>query len=162
MDLQVTPSQRQYAEAHKKRLEALWPAQVPKPKMKRNALPPPPAPRKPTADEWFAMAWEVLSGPQGRGSIREIQDLVCEHFGVPFLYMETTRRATEYYLPRAAAVYLCRQFTTQSNPVIARAFKRDASTIWCRIKSVESLIALGHPITKDIEILSAKLEGANQ
>lgn len=157
MDLQVTPSQRQLEDAHRQRLDKFWPQRHKAKPAKRIIRRPKPV--FPSMDEQFAIAWEMLSGPQCRGSMREIQDLVCEHFAVPFLYMETTRRAQEYYLPRSVAIYLCRKFTKQSNPSIGRTFKRDASSIWACIKAVENLIALNHPIAADIEILSSKLRG---
>lgn len=166
MDLQVTPSQRQYADAHKKRLAEMWPAQTPKAKIKKpivSGLPPLPPEPVMTAEEWFASAWNMLDGPMIRRSIREIQEMVCEHFGVPYLYMESSRRNHAHYLPRATAIYLCKRFTGQSHPAIGRKFgNRDHTTILSCVSSVQKMIALGHPIAKDIEILSAKLEGANQ
>lgn len=166
MDLQVTPSQRQYADAHKKRLADMWPAQTPKAKVKKpifSGLPPLPPEPAMTAEEWFASAWNMLDGPLIRRSIREIQEMACEHFGVPYLYMESSRRNQAYYLPRATAIYLCNKFTGQSHPAIARLFgNRDPSTIIYCVRSVEKMIALNHPIAEDIKLLSAKLEGANQ
>lgn len=161
MDLQVTPSQRQYADAHRQRLDRLWPAQIPKAKLKK-AIVHRPQSRTPTPQEWFASAWEMLDGPRCLPSVREVQDLVCEYFDVPFVYMTTTRRSEAYYLPRVVAMWLCRTFTNSSYPAIGREFRRDHTTIMGCFKQAERLIALNHPIAKDIEILSAKLEGANQ
>lgn len=147
MNMQITASQQKFNDAHKARMEKFWPEQ------KQSK---PDAPTK----EQFAAAWQILDGPNVRHTIRSIQDLVCTHFSVPRLYMETARRAHHYYLPRAAAIYLCKQFTSKSYPEIGRRFgNRDHSTIMSCVASVEKMIALNHPISKDIEILSAKLGG---
>lgn len=143
-------------------MDALWPAQIPQAKKakpvraKIKRLPPPTM----RPDEWFTLAWSLLDGPTIRHSIRDIQKLVCAHFNVPHLYMETSRRNHAHYLPRAVAIFLCREFTTQSCPAIGRMFgNRDHTTILSCIKSVEKMIALRHPIARDIEILSSKLRG---
>lgn len=102
----------------------------------------------------------MLDGPRICPSIHDIQDAVCQHFNVPHLYMESSRRSQAYYLPRAAAIYLCRKLTPQSFPAIARMFgNREHSTILYCTNSVEKMIALGHPIKRDIEILTEKLRG---
>lgn len=162
MDLQVTPSQRRAHQAHQARLDLFWPQRHEVAPAKRAVKPAPTPARAITAADWFAEAWSMLDGPLIRPSIREIQDMVCERFGVPLLYMETSRRSHAYYVPRAAAMYLCKKFTGQSHPTIARMFgNRDHSSITYCVRAVEKMIALNHPIAKDIEILSAKL-GANQ
>lgn len=158
--MQVTPSQRQFADAHKRRMDYLWPANTPVPKRKRQKIHRP-APRNATPEEWFGAAWSMLDGPEIHLSIKEIQRAVCEHFNVPHLYMESSRRSQAYYLPRATAIYLCRKLTPQSYPAIARMFgNREHSTILYCTNSVEKMIALGHPIKRDIEILTEKLRGA--
>lgn len=146
--MQITASQQKFADAHKARLNKFWPEP-------KQSMPP-----APTMEEQFAAAWQILDGPNVRYSIRSIQDMVCAHFNVPFLYMETARRAHHYYLPRATAIYLCRKFTSKSHPEMGRRFgNRDHTTILNCVASVEKMIALKHPISKDIEILSAKLGG---
>lgn len=155
--MNVTPSQREFDAAHRARLDVFWPERRFKPVKKRSPII---QPRAPSMREQFAIAWEMLDGPLCRRTVREIQDLVCEHFNVPFLYMETTRRANEYYLPRATAIYLAKKFTNQSHPAIGRRFgNRDHTTILSCVSSVEKMIALNHPIAADIEILSSKLRG---
>lgn len=155
----ITTSQRQFAEAHSARMERLWPAKVPIAKQRRKKISRP-TPSAMTPQDWFTAAWDMLDGPTIRLTVREIQKVVCEHFKVPHLYMESSRRNHAHYLPRAVAIFLCREFTTQSCPAIGRMFgNRDHTTILSCIKSVEKMIALRHPIARDIEILSAKLRG---
>ena len=157
--MQVTPSQRQFADAHKRRMDYLWPAKVPKPTRKREKIRRP-VPVAATPEEWFGAAWSMLDGPTIRISIKEIQKAVCEHFNVPALYMESSRRNHAHYLPRAVAIYLCRNLTPQSCPAIGRMFgNRDHTKILSCIKSVEKMVALKHPIARDIELLTIKLGG---
>ena len=139
-------------------MDALWPAKTPTPKRKREKIRR--QPRTVTPQEWFNDAWSMLDGPTIRHRVADVQKLVCQHFNVPRAYMETSRRNHAHYLPRAAAIFLCREFTAQSCPAIGRMFgNRDHTTILSCIKSVEKMIALRHPIAKDIEILSSKLRG---
>ena len=155
--MQVTPSQRQFADAHKGRMDRLWPAKVPVAKQRREKFRRQ-TPRAPTAQEWFGAAWSLLDGPDIRLSIQEIQRAVCEHFHVPHMYMESSRRNHAHYLPRAAAIYLCKNLTVQSCPAIGRMFgNRDHTTILSCVNSVEKMIALRHPIARDIELITIKL-----
>lgn len=158
MDLQITPSQQRFADAHRQRLDRLWPAKVPKAKIKKEIIRRPGA-REPTARDWFASAWEALDGPRCLPSVRDVQDMVCEYYGVPFLYMTSTRRSESYYIPRVVAIWLSREFTSASYPAIGREFKRDHTTIMGCFKQVEKLIALSHPAARDIAFLTEKLKG---
>lgn len=152
--MQITASQQKFADAHKARLKKFWPQR------RADTAPVQPKPLTPVTAEWFAAAWGMLDGPTCARTIRDVQDMVCKHFEVPLLYMETTRRAHKFYLPRAAAVFLSHRYTTKSVTEIGRRFgNRDHTTILSCVAAVEKMIALKHPISKDIETLSAKLGG---
>ena len=145
----ITESQREFHRAHTQRL-----GRIERPKL----TPPPVTAAGISAMQWYSQAWSIL---RETVTIKSVQDEVCAYFDVPRLYMETTRRAQKYYLPRAAAIYLTKQFTAHSYPVIGRHFgNRDHTTIMHSVKTVEKMIALGHPIKRDIEILTEKLRGA--
>lgn len=148
MNIQITPSQQRYADAHQNRLDRLWPVNtVPLPRRRIQ-----------TQQEWFAYVWHVLDGPINRFSIREIQDAVCRHFKVPFIYMESTRRTKSHYMPRSVAMFLCSRLTNKSSSVIGRSFgNRDHTTVLHNIKVVEKMTALNHPITKDVRAITRKL-----
>ena len=144
----ITESQREFHRAHQQRLGRI---ERPKtgPAVRAAGI---------SADQWYSQAWSIL---RETVTIKSVQDEVCAYFDVPRLYMETTRRAQKYYLPRAAAIYLTKQFTAHSYPVIGRHFgNRDHTTIMHSVKTVEKMIALGHPLKRDIEILTEKLRGA--
>lgn len=147
LGVSITESQREFHRAHKQRL-----GRIERPKtgsaVRAAGI---------SADQWYSQAWSIL---RETVTIKSVQDEVCAYFDVPRLYMETTRRAQKYYLPRAAAIYLTKQFTAHSYPVIGRHFgNRDHTTIMHSVKTVEKMIALGHPIKRDIEILTEKLRG---
>ena len=145
----ITESQREFHRAHKQRLGRIERPKTFCPAIRAAGM---------SADQWYSQAWSIL---RETVTIKSVQDEVCAYFDVPRLYMETTRRAQKYYLPRATAIYLTKQFTAHSYPVIGRHFgNRDHTTIMHSVKTVEKMIALGHPIKRDIEILTEKLRGA--
>jgi len=62
--------------------------------------------------------------------------------------------------PRQAAMYLCKELTTQSLPAIGRAFAdRDHTTVLHACKRVAAHIAVSPPAFADIEALTATLTG---
>ena len=144
----ITESQRELHRAHKERIGRIeWKKPISRAAKVQGI----------SANQWYSQAWSIL---RETVTIKSVQDEVCAYFDVPRLYMETTRRAQKYYLPRAAAIYLTKQFTPHSYPVIGRHFgNRDHTTIMHSVKTVEKMIALGHPIKRDIEILTEKLRG---
>lgn len=145
MNLQITPSQRRFNLVHQERSERLWWGTNSPLEQKRAAA-------------WFSQAWQMLDGILIRPSIDEIQAAVCRHFKVPRLYMESTRRTKSHYMPRSVAMYLCSRLTSKSSAVIGRSFgDRDHTTVLHNIKVIEKMIALNHPITKDVKAISRKL-----
>jgi len=147
--MNVTPSQREFYAGHLSRRNIFWP--LPRPVAKPEAYQ--------ITKEDFERAWELLAEPP---TIRKIQEVTAHHFGVPVLFMFTQRRAREAYLPRAAAIYLCKKYTLKSLPVMGRHFGgRDHTTIMHSVRAIEKMIALNHPIAKDIEALSEKIGGTH-
>lgn len=149
--MNVTPSQREFNIGHLARLGLFWPKPKPQPQ--------PVAIERIDGRDFFSLAWEML---REKPTIKSIQETTAAHFGVPMLFMATPRRAREAYLPRAAAIYLCKQFTPKSYPVLGRHFGgRDHTTIMHSVRAIEKMIALNHPIAKDIEALSEKIGGTH-
>lgn len=63
-------------------------------------------------------------------SIREVQDIVCDHFKVSHQDLISESRKQSWARPRQIAMYLCREYARKSYPEIARAFgDRDHTTI---------------------------------
>jgi chromosomal replication initiator protein len=73
------------------------------------------------------LADEVLAGlypgtgPQRR-SVQDIQERICEAFGVSLEDLRSTSRAAPVVWPRQIAMYLARELTDQTLPAIGRAF----------------------------------------
>jgi chromosomal replication initiator protein len=81
------------------------------------------------------LAEEVLAGlyPQTARrpcSVTEIQELACEHFGLTNDELLSSSRTTRIAWPRQVAMYLARELTEESLPVIGRHFGgRDHTTV---------------------------------
>jgi len=146
--MNLTQYQRDLNLAHISRRNIFWPSAKSEPPMLPDFM---------SGEKFFSMAWKLLDD---RPTIGHIQEVTAKHFSVPLLFMEVARRNREAYLPRAAAIYLCRMHTAKSYPVIGRHFGgRDHTTVMHSIRAVEKMIDLNHPIKKDIEFLSEKLRG---
>lgn len=75
-----------------------------------------------------------------RITVAEIQQRVCEHFGVPLGAMTSARRCREEARPRQVAMALCKEFTPRSLPEIGRLFgNRDHTTVLHAIRQIEKL-----------------------
>ena len=149
--MQVTPSQRHFDDAHALRVAKFFPSDGPS---RRRRL----VSRPLTPQDWFDSAWRLLDGPVIRVTIRDVQDAVCEHFDVPRIYMESARRTKNHYLPRSVAMFLCGRLTSKSATVIGRSFGgRDHTTVLHNIRVIEKMLALEHPINKDVKAISKKL-----
>jgi chromosomal replication initiator protein len=73
------------------------------------------------------LAAEVLDGlypgtRQTRRSVQDIQERICEAFGVSMEELLSTSRAAPVTWPRQVAMYLARELTDQTLPAIGRAF----------------------------------------
>jgi chromosomal replication initiator protein len=81
------------------------------------------------------LAEEVLAGlyPQAQRrpcSVTEIQDLACQHFGLTSEELLSSSRTARIAWPRQVAMYLSRELTEESLPVIGRHFGgRDHTTV---------------------------------
>jgi chromosomal replication initiator protein len=91
-------------------------------------------------------------------SIEAVQAAACEHFGLTMAELLSRSRAERVLWPRQAAMYLCKELTTQSLPTIGRAFAgRDHTTVLHACKRVAAHIAVSPPAFADIEALTATL-----
>ena len=141
----ITESQREFHRAHQQRLGRI---ERPKtgPAVRAAGI---------SADQWYSQAWSIL---RETVTIKSVQDEVCAYFDVPRLYMETTRRAQKYYLPRAAAIYLTKQFTAHSYPVIGRHFgNRDHTTVMSAVRKIEAQRDTDPEVRAHLEALERKL-----
>jgi chromosomal replication initiator protein len=94
-------------------------------------------------------------------TVEAIQAAACEHFGLTLAELLSRSRAERVLWPRQAAMYLCKELTTQSLPAIGRAFGgRDHTTVLHACKRVAAHIATSPPGFADIETLTAALTGS--
>jgi chromosomal replication initiator protein len=94
-------------------------------------------------------------------SVEAVQEAACAHFGLTLEELLSRSRAERVLWPRQAAMYLCKELTTQSLPAIGRAFgSRDHTTVLHACKRVAAHIATSPPAFADIEALTATLTGS--
>ncbi len=93
-------------------------------------------------------------------TIEAVQTAACSHFALTLEELLSRSRAERVLWPRQAAMYLCKELTTQSLPTIGRAFGgRDHTTVLHACKRVAAHIAVSPPAFADIEALTATLTG---
>lgn len=85
---------------------------------------------------------DIISAPDKRISIEDIQDIVSEHYGIRRIEMQSARKNRDVVRPRQIAMYLSKQMTARSLPEIGRKFGgRDHSTVIYGIRRIEELLA---------------------
>lgn len=109
---------------------------------------PPPAP--PEA-EYLAhdAGWETMwhydlvltrARPPKEVSVKNIQQVVAEHYKVDVKDILAHRRTSDIVLPRHVAMYLTKKLTHRSLPEIGRMFgRRDHTTVLFAIRKIEAL-----------------------
>ena len=101
----------------------------------------------------------TLGGLHREVTIENIQKMICEHFNVKIGELKSKRRTRNIALPRQLAMYLCRQYTSTSFPVIGSKFGgRDHSTVIHASKSIEEKIKKDPYIQTTIEKLTRTLK----
>jgi len=101
----------------------------------------------------------TLGGLHREVTIENIQKMICEYFNVKIGELKSKRRTRNIALPRQLAMYLCRQYTSTSFPVIGSKFGgRDHSTVIHASKSIEEKIKKDPYIQTTIEKLTRTLK----
>jgi chromosomal replication initiator protein len=108
---------------------------------------------------------EVLAGlypgtrPQHR-SVQDIQERICEAFGVSMEDLLSTSRAAPVTWPRQVAMYLARELTDQTLPAIGRAFGgRNHTTVMHACRRTAERIATDREAYDTVRRLTEDLEG---
>lgn len=138
-----TPTQMQFAQAHRERLQRIAAAAINAPLTERRpqclitALPPIDEPTLPPAEAvrvpWF--------DDENRLSVDRIKRVVADAFGITKRDIDSARRLREVVIPRQIAFYLAKKLTLKSLPDIAnRIGGRDHSTARHGIKKIERMI----------------------
>jgi chromosomal replication initiator protein len=91
-------------------------------------------------------------------SIAEIQTATCAHFGISREEMISTARGNRVTWPRAVAMYLARELTSESLPAIGRSFGgRDHTTVLHAWRRTGARIAVDDSARQAVDELTAEL-----
>jgi hypothetical protein len=105
----------------------------------------------------------VLNSPirpkSSEGPVAHIQRVVAHYFGIPLREMTSARRSREVARPRQVAIYLARELTPFSLPMIGKLFgNRDHTTILYAIRKIGDLDENDPLMSLDINNLLGELE----
>lgn len=90
-------------------------------------------------------------------TIKNIQQVVSDHYRVSVMDIVSQRRTIDVVLPRHVALYLVKSLTTFSYPVIGRYFGgRDHSTIISAVKKIEARIETEDRLRSEINRLMGR------
>ncbi len=93
-------------------------------------------------------------------TIASIQDAICKHFGISREDLLSRSRAQRLAWPRHVAMYLTRELTDHSLPVIGRHFGgRDHSTVLNACRRASERLATDAKAYSAVELLTAGLTG---
>jgi chromosomal replication initiator protein len=111
-----------------------------------------------------ALAEEVLAGLYGirprRRTVEDIQQRICEAFGLSMEELVSSSRAAAVTWPRHVAMYLARELTDQTLPAIGRAFGgRNHTTVLHACKRTAERIATDREAFDVVHRLTEELRG---
>ena len=90
-------------------------------------------------------------------NIESIQNIVASHFNLNIQEMLSSRRTRSLARPRQIAMYLVKQYTTNSLPEIGRKFSnRDHTTVIHAVKKIDELIKKDNEIKQNITEIKKK------
>lgn len=91
-------------------------------------------------------------------SIEEIKERIARHYAIRVSDLESDRRSRDVARPRQVAMYLARQLTPQSLPMIGRRFgNRDHTTVIHAIRTIKRLRCEDDQIATDVLTLEKDL-----
>jgi chromosomal replication initiation ATPase DnaA len=96
---------------------------------------------------------DAIETPQ---KIRAIQEIVATAYAVPLLDLSSKSRLARIVLPRHIAIYLIRELTSSSPSDIAKAFKRNRSSIPHAIHAVTNRISADKTIASQVDLLRTR------
>ena len=100
----------------------------------------------------------VLPVVEGRLTIEAIKRVVCKHFEVSHTDLVSSRRHHKVTLPRMIAMYLSRELTVCSLPMIGRQFGgRDHTTVLHSVRKIEELVESKGFCSRDVTYLREHL-----
>lgn len=94
-------------------------------------------------------------------TIRQVQDVVCEYFGIHRDELLSKSRKAPVVFRRQMAMYLCRVVPEKSYPEIGRRFGgMDHSTAINAVRKIERMVAANEGVREQVERLRLRLAGS--
>lgn len=87
-----------------------------------------------------------------------IKEIVCREYKVTTEELESSSRKKTIVTPRQIAIYLSRRYTDQPLQVIGKSFNRYHATAIHAINSIEKAMKANPSVSKQVEIISKKIE----
>jgi hypothetical protein len=143
----VPPMHREMLEAHKARMARLFKPEPPQAatakeelqlvitgnKASLNAMTEP-------GRDWLVAASNAMSTAEFMVTIKSIQRIVADYYGVGVMDLRSSRKTQPTTLYRQIAMYLCKELTTNSLPAIGRQFSnRDHTTVLHAFRKIDRL-----------------------
>jgi hypothetical protein len=121
------------------------------------AVPPPTEPprriRRPVRI-WFWIVDEINPSLPSKLTIEDIQSAVERHCKVGHLELISARRTTDVVRPRQIAMFLAKDLTPHSLPVIGRKFGgRDHTTVLHAVRRIETLRVSDKTLAADLDAI---------
>jgi hypothetical protein len=107
---------------------------------------------------WFWIVDEINPSPPKRLSIEEIQTAVARHCKVAHPDLISARRTADIVRPRQIAMFLAKNLTPNSLPVIGRKFGgRDHTTVLHAVRRIEALRTHDKNLAGDLDAIRRAL-----
>lgn len=93
-------------------------------------------------------------------TVDHIQQIICSSFQISLDELKSPSRRQELAMARKVAMYLCRQYTTESLVSIGKAFKRSHSSVLYAVKGLGKEMAAekSSKVKRQVEYVSRRLE----
>ncbi|MCK8602060.1 chromosomal replication initiator protein DnaA [Desulfoferrobacter suflitae] len=92
-------------------------------------------------------------------TIDHVQKVVCESYQVSVADLQSASRRKQLALARKVAMYLCRQYTSESLATIGKSFKRSHSSVVYAVNGLnKEMVEKNSKLKRQVEYLSRRLE----
>jgi hypothetical protein len=144
-----TPITCSSASVRSKQASGLQPSlptvQPPEQRQKRNRSP---------VRTWFCIVDEINPSLPAKLTIEDIQSAVERHCKVGHIELISARRTAAIVRPRQIAMFLAKNLTPNSLPVIGRKFgDRDHTTVLHAVRKIESLRRCDKTLADDLDVI---------
>jgi nitric oxide reductase activation protein len=113
-----------------------------------------------TFGHYHFIAVEPVTFDSGRITVHRVVEIVAKFFGLSVNDMRSHVRSRQLVYARHIAMYLAREMTPKSLPIIGRELGgRDHTTVMHGHQKIRRLIATDEVLRRDVETLRLKVEG---